>query len=377
MTTQSPSQELSTNLPTWFLELQESAQEEYQNTPTPTRSNQNWRFGDLKQLTNIQDYTPAAFEDSENIDIQVSGLETTSAQFIFANDSLVHAEADLPDSVICLPLEDALEKHPDLVQKHLLQNEPTLGSAKYAALHKANLTSGLFVYVPKGIEIQHPIEVYHIVSGQNNAIFPHTLIITEDNAKVTVIDYFKSADDQPGLVIAMNDLITGTGSQLNYTAIQDLNLESKIIQINSTDGQIFRPQPRCRMGKKRIPLHPSRKRRPLRHALTLHPRRRTKVRPENLPTPRCTTHLLRPPLQKYPLRHSKNHLLRSHRRRRRSTLHRCLPNLQKPPHGRHHRSKLNARSPNQRRPSKMFTRLHSLSYFRRRNLLPTSSRHLP
>lgn len=232
-TTQSPTNEITSQLPTWFTNLQSEAQTEYDNTPTPTRANQNWRFGDLKQL-NFQAFTPAAFADSEDIDIQIDGLDQTSAQFIFANDSLVHAEAELPEGVICLPLEDALEQHPDLVQKHLFQNEPTLGSAKYAALHKANVTAGLFIHVPKGIEIEHPIEIYHIVSGHNNAIFPHTLIITEDNAKVTVVDYFKSADQNQGLVIAMNDLVTGNGSQLNYTAIQDLNLDSKLISINNT-----------------------------------------------------------------------------------------------------------------------------------------------
>ncbi|MFC4995039.1 Fe-S cluster assembly protein SufD [Rubritalea tangerina] len=220
--------------PQWFIDAQTAAWQTYLDTPAPSRKDETWRFGELKQL-NFEEFAPAAFASSEDIDVQISGLDETSAQFIFANDSLVHAEADLPDGVICLPLEDALQQHSDLVEKYFMKGDTKLGSAKYAALHKAHLTNGLFVWVPKGVEVEKPIEVYHIVAGEKCAIFPHTLIITEDNAKVTVVDYFKNASDSSGLVIAMNDLIAGNGSQLNYSAIQDLNLDSKIVQINNTE----------------------------------------------------------------------------------------------------------------------------------------------
>lgn len=222
--------------PEWFTSVQSSAWESFLSTPAPSRRDETWRFGDLKQL-NFDSFTPAAFADGNDIDIQISGLDNTSAQFIFANDDLVHAEAELPAGVICLPLADALQQHPELVQKHFQQGKTTLGSAKYAALHTAHLSNGLFVYVPKNVEVELPIEVYHIISGDQTAIFPHTLVVTEDNAKVSVVDYFKNAGEDAGLVIAMNELYAGTGSQLSYSAIQDLNLVSKIVQINHSTAE--------------------------------------------------------------------------------------------------------------------------------------------
>jgi len=221
--------------PEWFTKLQKEAWAEYQALPMPTNRDETWRFGNRKQLA-FEDYVPAALVDEADIDIQIDGLEEAAAQFIFANDGLVHAEADLPDGVICLPLEDALQQHSDLLEKHFAQCEARLGSAKFAALHKANVTNGMFVYVPKGVEVEKPIEVYHILAGDKSTIFPHTLIITEDLAKVTVVDYFKSAGGDAGLCIAMNDLIAGPASKLNYVAIQDLNLESKMILINGTSA---------------------------------------------------------------------------------------------------------------------------------------------
>lgn len=219
--------------PAWFQTLQSIAWQTFQDTPTPTRKNETWRFGDLKQL-NLDNFVPASTIDAGDIELEIDGLEESSAKFIFANDATVHAESDLPEGVICLPLEDALNEHSELIHQHLLKQDVKLGSEKYAALHAANLSNGLFVYVPKGIEVEKPIEAYHIVAGENAAIFPHTLIITEDNAKVSVVDYFVSSSDDTHLVLAMNDLVAINGSQLNYVAIQNVNLASKVIQIGST-----------------------------------------------------------------------------------------------------------------------------------------------
>ena len=219
--------------PEWFQSLQKQAWETFQNTPAPTRKNETWRFGDLKQL-NLDNFVPAAGIDAGDIELELNGLEEASAQFIFANDATVHAETDLPEGVICLPLEDALQSHSELIYQHLLKSDVKLGSEKYAALHAANVSNGLFVYVPKGVEVEKPIEAYHIVAGDNAAIFPHTLIITEDNAKVSVVDYFQSAGNDTNLVLAMNDLVAANGSQLNYLTMQNVNLASKVIQIGST-----------------------------------------------------------------------------------------------------------------------------------------------
>ncbi|MFK7911187.1 MAG: Fe-S cluster assembly protein SufD [Akkermansiaceae bacterium] len=201
---------MTTTVPAWFAELQEAAQAEYESLPTPTRKVETWRFGNLKQL-NFEGFTP---EEESNIKFTIP---------------------DLPEGVICVSFEEALEKHADLVQQYFMRNTPRLGSEKFAALHKANVKGGLFLYVPDGVVIEKPIEVSHELSGSNKTAFPHTLIITGKNSEVSVLDRFSSAnDDDAGLCIAVNDLIAGEGSRLSYCAIQELNLTSRMIQINET-----------------------------------------------------------------------------------------------------------------------------------------------
>lgn len=201
----------SASLPDWFASLQEAASQEYESLPIPSRREENWRFGNLKQL-DFEGYTP---EQGSDITYEIP---------------------ELPEGVICLPFEEALQQHGELVRQHFMKRATRLGSAKYAALHKANLKSGLFVYVPDGIRVEKPIEVCHVLSGAHKMAFPHTLIITGKDAGISVLDRFISAnEDDPGLCIAVNDLIAGDGSKLSYCAIQELNLNSRMIQINATE----------------------------------------------------------------------------------------------------------------------------------------------
>ena len=232
-TLQDPTQQF--NPPAWFQQKQSEAQVQYDDLTAPTRRVENWRFGNLKAL-DFSGYSNAPFSETEDFDMQITGLKEASGQFIFANDSLVHAESDLPEGVICLPLQDALEQHSDLVERYFMQNESKLGSAKYAALHAANTVSGLFVYVPKGVEVQHPIESYQIVSGDKCTIYPHTIVVAEEQAKVSVIEYFKSADEGQSLTIAVNELYAHKASQLSYISVQDLNLSSKMIMLSHSDA---------------------------------------------------------------------------------------------------------------------------------------------
>ena len=152
---------ITATIPAWFEEIQQSAQAEYDTLPMPSRKDENWRFGNLKQL-DFDGFTP---EDSSEISYNIP---------------------ELPAGVICLPFEEALQQHGELVKEHFMKREARLGSAKYAALHKANVKSGLFVYVPDGVCVKQPIEVNHVISGAKKIAFPHTLIITGKNAEVSV-----------------------------------------------------------------------------------------------------------------------------------------------------------------------------------------------
>jgi Fe-S cluster assembly protein SufD len=224
------------DLPGWFAERQRAAWQRFLEIPAPTRRDETWRFSSIKQLDfsafTTTDDLPA---DTAALIERSKGVEKPLAKFIFANETLIEIDASLPDEVICLPLAEALVLHPDLVQEHFMQQETRLGSAKWAALHEARVTNGLFVYVPEGFKVEGTIEVHHWLSGDHTAIFPHTLIVTGAGAEVRVVDTFRSVNDtDAGLCIAVNDLVAGPDSKLDYVVLQAFNENTKVVSVNDT-----------------------------------------------------------------------------------------------------------------------------------------------
>jgi Fe-S cluster assembly protein SufD len=223
-------------LPAWFAARQQSAWQRFLATPAPKRGDETWRFSSIKQL-DFSAFRKTPVSGANDLIARSSGLEAPAAKLIFVNDELVHVESRLPEGVICLPLAEALVSHSDLVQAHFMKQETRLGSAKFAALHEASLTNGLFVHVSDKVEVEGTIEVHHWIVGGNTVIFPHTLVVTGTSSKVRLVDIFRSADDvQPGLAIAVNDLSAGQNSKLDYVAIQAFNEVTRVIQINETSA---------------------------------------------------------------------------------------------------------------------------------------------
>ena len=221
-------------LPAWFAARQQSAWQRFLSIPAPKRGDETWRFSSIKQL-DFSGFQKAPVTRANDLIARSTGLESPAAKLIFVNDELVNVESHLPEGVICLPLAEALVSHSDLVQAYFMKQETRLGSAKFAALHEASLTNGLFVHVSDKVEVEGTIEVHHWISGENTVIFPHTLIVTGKSSKVRVVDIFRSADDsEPGLAIAFNDLCAGPNSKLDYIAVQAFNEVTRVLQINDT-----------------------------------------------------------------------------------------------------------------------------------------------
>ena len=111
----------------------------------------------------------------------------------------------------------------------------TLGSAKFAALHQALLRSGTFLYVPRGVQLELPIEIFHWLHGENAAIFPHTLIVAEELSQVTLVEHFRSTDPRrSGFACGVNDLIAGPGAKLTYVCVQQWAEQVLSLQMNAT-----------------------------------------------------------------------------------------------------------------------------------------------
>jgi len=231
----------SAEMPAWFREQQEAAWTKFEALPYPNRKDQAWRFSNVNALDfSSYNFGPALSQNERDEILDRSlGLTEIACRLIFADDQLLRRDP-LPQKLLAAgvslkPLERAIIEHEDVFRRHFMAQPAMLSSAKFAALHEAFVTSGTFVYVPKGVEVELPIEIFHWLHGENASVFPHTLLIADELAKVTVIEHFRSAHpDRAGFACGVNDLVVGRGAKLNYVCTQDWNEKALAIQINST-----------------------------------------------------------------------------------------------------------------------------------------------
>jgi Fe-S cluster assembly protein SufD len=230
-----PKTEAPAAWPDWFRDQQAAALADFEATPAPTRRDEPWRFANISAL-DLSAFQPASPVSSEGRLINASqGAKEFSAKLVFGNNALLHQDTDrLPAGVLLKPLEAAAREDEALFRKYFMAQPVELGSHKYAALHKARLATGAFLYVPKNTEVTLPVEIFHWVEGENASIFPHTLIVCGENSKVTVIDRFRTADQKRAFACGVNDLHLERGAQLTYVAVQEWAPESLAFHINST-----------------------------------------------------------------------------------------------------------------------------------------------
>jgi Fe-S cluster assembly protein SufD len=231
----------SRDLPDWFREQQAAAWEKFESIPRPTRKDQLWRFSnvDLLDLAPFKVSHTLTDDDRANVLKYSRGLNEFAARLIFANDQLIERNIVSDDlkkrGVIFQPLERAMVEHADLFRKYFMSQPTVLGSAKFAELHKALVSNGTFLFVPRGVEIEQPIEIFHWLRGEGVSVFPHLLLITDELAKVTVVEHFRSCDARAsGFACGVNDLIAGPGAKVTYVCTQNWGENVVALQMNTT-----------------------------------------------------------------------------------------------------------------------------------------------
>ena len=229
------------DLPAWFRDRQRDAWSRFESLPMPHRKQPEWRFANVDALDLAPYFTAPAPDDNENREIleQSDALSDVAGRLVFADDHLLRRDPLSPElralGVILKPLERALIEHGDLFTKHFMLQPTMLGSGKFAALHEAFVRAGTFLYVPRGVEVELPIEIFHWLAAANAAVFPHTLLIADELSKVTVVEHFRSLHpDHPGFACGVNDLVVGRGAKVTYVCEQNWSERVLNIQLNAT-----------------------------------------------------------------------------------------------------------------------------------------------
>ena len=123
--------------------------------------------------------------------------------------------------VIFLDMDAGLREHEDLVREYFATIIPAADN-KFAALNSAVWSGGSFVYVPKGVHVDIPLQAYFRINAQNMGQFERTLIIVEEGASMHYVEGCTAPIySSNSLHSAVVEIIVKKGARCRYTTIQN------------------------------------------------------------------------------------------------------------------------------------------------------------
>ena len=214
--------------PAWLRDRRLEAWQRYEATPMPAMEEE-WRRTDYRHIR-WDEAENAINPNGANADLlPAKRLEalTGDAQgglLAFVDGKVVKAELSpelREQGVVCCDLRQAARDYPDIVKAHLLTTAVKPADGKFAALHAALWTHGAFVYVPRNVIAEAPLQIV-FYNSQPGADMGHVLVVLEDNAQATAqVEYASNRRGAHSSFIGATELIVGAAANLRYVSLQD------------------------------------------------------------------------------------------------------------------------------------------------------------
>lgn len=258
--------------PKWMLELRVQALKQYNSMPIPE-----WG-GDLKAIVwdNIHYYlkpVDKAYQSWEEVPDSVRRVfdmigvpEAEKAMLAgvggqYDSEVIYHSLKETlgKKGVVFLSMDEGLKQYPEIVREYFGKTVP-YGDNKLAALNTAVWSGGSFVYIPKGVAVDLPLQAYFRINAENAGQFERTLIIAEEGSSVHYVEGCSApAYSSASLHSAVVEVVVKAGAKVRYTTIQNwyktvYNLVTKRAVV-ATDGRMEWVD--CNLGSKLTMKYPS------------------------------------------------------------------------------------------------------------------------
>ncbi len=220
--------------PQWMLDFRLKALAHFQQRPTPT-----WG-ADLAHLNldEIYYYVKPTESEGRSWDDVPSDIKSTfdrlgipEAEQKFLSGVGAQYESEMvyhsiqehleKQGVIFLSIEEGLRQHPDLFKEYFGTVIP-IEDNKFAALNSAVWSGGSFVYVPKGVKVDLPLQAYFRLNLANIGQFERSLIIADEGAQVHYVEgctapQYTTDSFHSGVI----EIVVKKGARVRYSTIQN------------------------------------------------------------------------------------------------------------------------------------------------------------
>ena len=222
--------------PEWMTEFRVKAYRHYEKRPMPTWGNMSLLeqidFDNICYFLRSGEGTETNWDDvPEDIrnTFQKLGIPEAEQKWLsgvtaqYESEAVYHSirEDLVKQGVIFLDMDSGLREYPELVKKWFCSVIP-YSDNKFSALNTAVWSGGSFIYVPKGVHVEMPVQAYFRINAKNMGQFERTLIIADEGSSIHYVEGCTAPTySSDSLHSAVVELIALPGAYIRYSTIQN------------------------------------------------------------------------------------------------------------------------------------------------------------
>lgn len=219
-------------LPTWGVDLSELNFDEITYYASPTSKK-------VRSWDEVPEYIKRTYERLGIPEAERKFLAGVGAQY--DSEVIYHRiREDLErQGVIFVDMDTAVREYPDIVKEYFGTVIPPTDN-KFAALNTAVWSGGSFIYVPKGVHVEMPLQAYFRINAQNIGQFERTLIIAEEGSFVHYVEGCLPAGEQISTgdrwvnieAVKPGDfVVTATGEKRRVRSVMTRHYKGEIVEV--------------------------------------------------------------------------------------------------------------------------------------------------
>ncbi|MCP6681695.1 Fe-S cluster assembly protein SufD [Bacillus nakamurai] len=216
--------------PAWLKNLRLQALEKAEDLPLPKPDKTkitNWNFTKFDKHT-VENAPLSSLEDLADEAKALIDIENEDKTLYVQRDqtpAFLSLSKELKDKgVIFTDILTAAREHSDLVEKYFMKDGVKVDEHKLTALHAALVNGGAFLYVPRNVQVETPVQAVYVHESNDTTLFNHVLIVAEDHSSVTYVEnYVSTVNPKEAVFNIISEVITGDNASVTYGAVDNLS----------------------------------------------------------------------------------------------------------------------------------------------------------
>jgi Fe-S cluster assembly protein SufD len=224
----------------WLELVRGSAMDRFEQLGFPSVRDEEWKYTNLATLAK-ESVEPVTSADQTGDVSRFAYPEASGAHLVVVNGflneelSVTTGLGDVVATDLFRAVDDA--RYNKIIRKYLARNAGYHNNG-LTALNTAFIQSGVFVYVPKNVKLEKPLQITFIGGTANSAAFPRVLVIAEENSSATLIENFVAGSEDRYFTNAIAEIVLRDGAHLEHYRLQ--RESKKAFHVSTTSAELGR-----------------------------------------------------------------------------------------------------------------------------------------